>query len=913
MSLPHSVAVRGWIISVISLVLVMSDPTRQTIGKNHKYLSYTVLLFAYFLAQFGYNLSTRDSSADTYIAIMQTFAYEALSFSVSYGEIGAQITVIFIGLGFIIFANSQFSSGKAKSPLLNPTTVGILLLLCGFFMLAPSLSSKLQKFYEAWQQIQKEKELFARATHDFLKPLLIKGDTRNLSVVTIIGESTSRWNVSLYGYPRKTFEPLKGVPNILLFHDVIAPHTHTVPSLSLALTSAEFSPPDAGNRDPVSANNLQGKAPYTKSNTELSDLESSATFQRVILYFRQMLCAFKTEKGMTKCVGRALEDEYVGLLATSELFDPAWYLDTNTHVHSAGINPIKHYLRRGAREGRDPSPFFSTNDYIRQYPDVPTSGLNPLVHYITIGKREGREIFPSTRAHQRVELQSSVVPLIGVLNAAGIQTLWFSNQNEFGIWDNPISHHAKMARHTYFHRKSLGYFKTHRYFDGDLVSTAIARTGRLPVRAAMFLHFYAAHAPYCDVVPKPADWEQDVLSSLPNAAIFGRFAKVKRDRLNCYDSAVHYVAKNIRRVVDWVSMNDNPVVLLYFPDHGEDVFLGRAHESSRFTHKMAQVPFLVFFNDAAKKEHDNLFRTLKGHETVPVNLENMFDLILDLFSIRLKHYSVTERSIASAAFKPENRLILDRGPGGYVSFDEVPKGGRSKSADLADSYIFQRRQLNLMPLTMRDKVCAHRNNSLLKFMEALSLFNCLEIDVIMNEAAGAAMVHHDSNDPTGLPLDVLLALSAVKGKRIWLDVKNLSDDNVGLLLAPLKRFDRSDKDTLVEVQASTAGSAAVKRLSEAGYTVSYYLPNKLGIKCAANGSTGECAEFAAKVEHDLQSDFKSLSFDIKASQFVSALKLPFHISLSTWDLHADLVSLGKRPEIAKYNMFIVPYSSDFDH
>lgn len=73
-----------------------------------------------------------------------------------------------------------------------------------------------------------------------------------------------------------------------------------------------------------------------------------------------------------------------------DFFNADWYLQANSDVKAAGIDPIEHYLREGWKEGRDPTPLFSTNAYLALNPDVAASGQNPFVHYIKYGLREGR-------------------------------------------------------------------------------------------------------------------------------------------------------------------------------------------------------------------------------------------------------------------------------------------------------------------------------------------------------------------------------------------------------------------------------------------------------------------------------------------------------------------------------------------
>jgi chromosome segregation ATPase len=79
-------------------------------------------------------------------------------------------------------------------------------------------------------------------------------------------------------------------------------------------------------------------------------------------------------------------------LEQSGLFDASWYASTYPDVVESGIDPAEHYLRHGAKEGRNPGPRFNTQNYLRRYPDVAKAmpPINPLLHYVLHGKKEGR-------------------------------------------------------------------------------------------------------------------------------------------------------------------------------------------------------------------------------------------------------------------------------------------------------------------------------------------------------------------------------------------------------------------------------------------------------------------------------------------------------------------------------------------
>lgn len=59
----------------------------------------------------------------------------------------------------------------------------------------------------------------------------------------------------------------------------------------------------------------------------------------------------------------------------------------------AGVTLLDHYLSEGSARGLDPSALFSTAEYLSHNTDVAAAGINPLEHFVRIGAREGRRWF----------------------------------------------------------------------------------------------------------------------------------------------------------------------------------------------------------------------------------------------------------------------------------------------------------------------------------------------------------------------------------------------------------------------------------------------------------------------------------------------------------------------------------------
>lgn len=73
------------------------------------------------------------------------------------------------------------------------------------------------------------------------------------------------------------------------------------------------------------------------------------------------------------------------LLKKTELFDRAWYLDSNPDVVGSGIPPLRHYAAYGDAEQRWPMPLFDPGYYRARTPGT-LQQINALLHYYHVGR-----------------------------------------------------------------------------------------------------------------------------------------------------------------------------------------------------------------------------------------------------------------------------------------------------------------------------------------------------------------------------------------------------------------------------------------------------------------------------------------------------------------------------------------------
>lgn len=110
----------------------------------------------------------------------------------------------------------------------------------------------------------------------------------------------------------------------------------------------------------------------------------------------------------------------INAIRKTGLVHSTWYRKTYKDVAILGMDPAEHYLKYGARLGRDPGRSFDTRFYLDEYPDVIESGMNPLLHYALFGKAEGRARTGSDRKAPR-EARHRIETLKGKLQSLGFE------------------------------------------------------------------------------------------------------------------------------------------------------------------------------------------------------------------------------------------------------------------------------------------------------------------------------------------------------------------------------------------------------------------------------------------------------------------------------------------------------------
>ncbi len=230
------------------------------------------------------------------------------------------------------------------------------------------------------------------------------------------------------------------------------------------------------------------------------------------------------------------------------------------------------------------------------------------------------------------------ISVVDVLRQAGLEPRLLSNQGQGGSWDQASSVIFRNSVNTFRARVRSGQADAsppwdHAFFEAQL--QALPPPG--PAAQALFLHSYAGHGPYLQNIPpafrEPVDAQLQTLA--PGQVV--REPGVSVAQIEAYDAAIRYVDHSVDRLMARLQTAPRPTVLVYFSDHGDAVFAGFGHDSARFRHEMARVPFLIYFNDAAARARPELlakYRRLAQARRV-ATLAQLPSTLLDLAGVRI--------------------------------------------------------------------------------------------------------------------------------------------------------------------------------------------------------------------------------------------------------------------------------------
>lgn len=514
------------------------------------------------------------------------------------------------------------------------------------------------------------------------------------------------------------------------------------------------------------------------------------------------------------------------------------------------------------------------------------------------------------------------VPIVNVLNKANIKTELYSNQGQAGTWNQTSTVIFKNAEKKIFstNNRLLGNndHKIEKPFDHEFFNKSFTKNSFNSSLEHSFyvFHGYAGHGEYRDNIP--SNYRNNVdnfFEFIEPSAVTGQDNSI--NLIEEYDSAIKYIDYSVTNAIKFIKYNKKPLVFVYFSDHGESVFTKRGHDSSRFVHEMVRVPFLIFFNDAARQIAPDLYKKyylLSKNKNIS-SLAQLPSTLFDLFGVKVIGNTMP---VIGELVNPKPILIRqtkDGITGVNLSTNELDYELIDKT-DSATNHLISNQILN----EINDPViCYHRSNTIAKLLRGAMVTKCLEIDIVVND--DEIFVYHPPSKNTGLKLkNVFFSIHNSNINSVWVDGKNLnSSRSCNKFISYLKNNKFYKSKILLEFPSySHSAKSDIKECVEELKKLnniyrSYYVPTKDILECSKalkkNLSFNE-SPYCKSLKLDLieaknSKLFSDISFDYRGIEAIRNLNFIQEFRWNTWNLE-----LSQLKEIKKYNFRMLILNND---
>ena len=232
--------------------------------------------------------------------------------------------------------------------------------------------------------------------------------------------------------------------------------------------------------------------------------------------------------------------------------------------------------------------------------------------------------------------------LIQLFNSAGFTTYWISNQKPIGLYETSTRLISKKSK------KSVYTDMSEVMYDEQVLAPFKKALNEKKKKKLIILHLMGTHNMYLKRYPR----EFNIFTSTPKTKFNHDLAY---RNINQYDNAVVYNDYIINSVISEVEKSNSKSYVLYFSDHGEDVYetIDQAcHTQEIGTKPMHDIPFLLWLS----KDYRDDTSTMVFDAERKYSLESLIHTVSDLSNITFDDYS-PDKSIINPLFVERKRTI----------------------------------------------------------------------------------------------------------------------------------------------------------------------------------------------------------------------------------------------------------------
>jgi len=236
--------------------------------------------------------------------------------------------------------------------------------------------------------------------------------------------------------------------------------------------------------------------------------------------------------------------------------------------------------------------------------------------------------------------------LIQLMNQAGFETHWISNQKPVGIYDSFVTQMAKASDHYTF--KNTTIYSSVTPYDEVLLPIYREALASSANKVFIAVHLLGTHAKYKYRYPEKFDhFTGKTPSKFQHATA--------QATVNHYDNAIRYIDHLVGKMNDQLEKKQANSYLLYFSDHGDEVYDVRdfkGHNDDNPTPAMFEIPFVFWRSQAHQKQ----FKIVEDSSRAGT-IDHLIHSVSELSGIDFKRFD-SQKSIFSKDYKVPKKRIL---------------------------------------------------------------------------------------------------------------------------------------------------------------------------------------------------------------------------------------------------------------
>ncbi|OTQ29827.1 hypothetical protein B6D19_11740 [Gilliamella apicola] len=270
---------------------------------------------------------------------------------------------------------------------------------------------------------------------------------------------------------------------------------------------------------------------------------------------------------------------------------------------------------------------------------------------------------------QHPDLYLTQPSLIHLMKQAGYKTYWITNQQTMTERNTMLTMFSKQADEQFYMNNDRN--QSSRQYDESVFEPFMKVLAEPEEKKFIIIHLLGTHMKYEFRYPK--DGEHDRFKD--NASIPFNIQDEDVDEYNSYDNAISYNDFVTTTLFNLFKNSHANGFMLYFSDHGEDVYetpphdiLGRNEKAP--TRTMYTVPFMLWQSSSWMASHPNYYQAYVNRK---FSTQNLIHTWSDLAGLSYNLY-VPEKSLVNPNYYEGKCWIGDPyNKNGLVDFDKLTK------------------------------------------------------------------------------------------------------------------------------------------------------------------------------------------------------------------------------------------------